>query len=173
VNTMQTEALYKIAAEFAGLSLSDTVIDAYCGIGTISLFIADKVKKVWGIEIVPEAISDARANALLNGITNVEFICGSSEEELAGLAGRVQPSVIFLDPPRKGCDRRVLSAAAQSGANRIVYISCDPATLARDVKILAAARYVVEKAQPVDMFAMTAHVETVVLLSKLKSTESI
>ena len=166
VNTPQTEALYKAAQEFAQLSPSDIVIDAYCGIGSIALFIADKVKKVWGIEIVPEAIADARVNAELNGIDNVEFICGSSEGELAWLAARVRPDVIFLDPPRKGCDRRVLSAAAQSGARRIVYISCDPATLARDVKLLAEGGYLAEKVQPVDMFGHTTHVESVCLLSR-------
>ena len=167
VNTPQTEVLYKTAAEFARLSLNDTVIDAYCGIGSISLFIADRVKKVWGIEITPEAIADARVNAELNGVENVEFLCGSTENELAGLAARVSPDVIFLDPPRKGCDRRVLSAAAQSGAERIIYISCDPATLARDVKIIAAMGYVAQKAQPVDMFAMTPHVETVVAMQRV------
>jgi len=166
VNTVQAEALYDIAAKLAELTENDVVIDAYCGIGSIALFIAERVKKVWGIDIVPEAIADARVNAELNGITNAEFICGSAEDDLDTLIVKARPDVIFLDPPRKGCDRRVLSAAAQSGARKIIYISCDPATLARDIKQLADEGYTAETAQPVDMFAQTGHVETVVVLQR-------
>jgi len=166
VNTAQTEALYKAAAEFAMLSPRDKVIDAYCGIGSISLYIAGKVKGAWGVEIDPVAIADARANALLNGIDNAEFICGAAEDELDRLAAEVRPDVIILDPPRKGCGKGVLSAAARSGASRIVYISCDPATLSRDIKSLAGEGFAAVKVQPVDMFAQTPHVECVCLLQK-------
>ena len=175
VNPIQTRELYRKALQYAGLHGTETVWDLYCGIGTISLFLAGQAGKVYGVEIVPPAIEDARKNARLNGIENAEFFVGRAEEVLPRKYREEQISadVIVVDPPRKGCDSAVLETMLQMRPKRIVYISCDPATLARDLKILCQGRYKLQKVQPVDMFPHTTHVETVVLLSKLNTKQHI
>ncbi len=166
VNPEQTEKLYQTALEFAGLSGEETVWDLYCGIGTISLFLAQRARKVYGVEIVPEAVQNARENARLNGIVNAEFFCGAAEEVVPKLAG--QADVVVVDPPRKGCDGVLLDTIAGMGPERIVYVSCDPGTLARDVKKLGEMGYGVKKVRAVDMFGQGGNVETVVMLSHKK-----
>ena len=167
VNPVQTEKLYQTAVDFAGLTGSELVSDLYCGAGTISLLLAKAARRVIGIEIVPQAILDAEENARLNGVANAEFHAAPSEELLPKLVSQgLRPDVIVLDPPRKGCEEAVLAAIAQAAPRRVVYVSCDPATLARDVKILCAQGYTPEACQPVDMFCWTGHVETVLALSK-------
>ena len=171
VNPEQTEKLYQTALEFAGLSGEETVWDLYCGIGTISLFLAQRARKVYGVEIVPEAVQNARENARLNGIVNAEFFCGAAEEVVPRLAGQADMAVV--DPPRKGCDGVLLDTIAGMGPERIVYVSCDPGTLARDVKKLGEMGYGVKKVRAVDMFGQGGNVETVCLLSKLHSDQHI
>lgn len=167
VNPVQTEKLYGTALEYAGLTGEEVVWDLYCGIGTISIFLAQKAKKVYGVEIVPQAIADARINAELNGISNVEFFVGKAEEVLPQQyeLNRVYADVIVVDPPRKGCDRVCLDTIIKMQPERVVYVSCDPATLARDLKYLGENGYRVERVRGVDMFCWSGHVETVVLLS--------
>jgi 23S rRNA (uracil1939-C5)-methyltransferase len=163
VNPIQTRVLYEKALDYAGLTGEETVIDAYCGVGTISLFLARKAKKVYGVEILPEAIEDARKNAELNGITNVEFAVGKAEEVMpAWKAQGLKPDVIVVDPPRKGCDPALLDTMLLMGPRRIVYVSCNPSTLARDLRILEDGGYRTVEVQPVDMFPQTTHVECVV-----------
>lgn len=170
VNPVQTEKLYGIALDYAGLTGEETVWDLYCGIGTISLFLAQKAKRVYGVEIVPQAIDDARNNARINHIHNASFYVGKAEEVLPqkykeeGIYG----DVIVVDPPRKGCEEAVLDTMVKMQPRRIVYVSCDSATLARDVKYLRKQGYELEKVRAVDMFPQTVHVETVVLMSKVK-----
>lgn len=166
VNPIQTRELYRKALQYAGLHGTETVWDLYCGIGTISLFLAGQAGHVYGVEIVPPAIEDARKNARLNGIENAEFFVGKAEEVLPRKYQEEQISadVIVVDPPRKGCDSAVLETMLKIRPKRIVYISCDPATLARDLKILCEGRYKLQKVQPVDMFPHTTHVENVALL---------
>lgn len=167
VNPTQTKVLYEQAINYAQIKEDDIVIDAYCGIGSISLFLAEKAKKVYGVEIVPEAIADAKANAQLNGIENVEFVVGKAETVMPKWKKEnLKPNVIVVDPPRKGCDETLLEAMIAMEPERIVYVSCNPATLARDLRILAAGGYRTEEVQPVDMFSQTYHVEAVALLSK-------
>jgi len=167
VNTPQAEVLYGAALDLAALTGAETALDLYCGIGTITLCLARRAKQVIGAEIVPEAISDARENARRNGIANVEFLCGDADQVAASLAaGGVRPDVITVDPPRKGLAEGVISSIAQMSPDRVVYVSCDPATLARDVKRFSAQGYRPVKAQAVDLFPRTPHVETVVLLSR-------
>lgn len=206
VNPVQTERLYGLALDYAGLTGRETVWDLYCGIGTISLFMAKRAKQVYGVEIVPEAIEDARENAYANGIENVQFYVGKAEEVLPafyeGVAGNEatvscegaagdgisttdkdkrrsaneqmrHPDVIVVDPPRKGCDERCLQTMLAMQPERIVYVSCDSATLARDLKVLCAGGYELKRARAVDQFGHSVHVETCVLLSKLKSTQHI
>ena len=215
VNPIQTEKLYSLALEYAGLSGRETVWDLYCGIGTISLFLAGWAKRVFGVEIVPQAIKDARENARRNGIANAEFFTGKAEEILpefyaqksgisgsctergfragfsaagdgaaekgAGEMGHVitrdeeflHPDVIVVDPPRKGCDEACLDTMLRMGPERIVYVSCDPATMARDLKILCEGGYEIKRVRGVDQFGMTVHVETVCLLSKLNVKQHI
>lgn len=170
VNSVQTEKLYGEALKAAMLTGEETVWDLYCGIGTISLFLAQKAKKVYGVELVPQAIENASSNARLNGIENVEFFVGRAEEVLPGEYEKNQAyaDVIVVDPPRKGCDGKLLDTMIQMKPKRIVYVSCDSATLARDVKYLTENGYELKFAQPVDMFPMSTHVETVVLLSHKK-----
>lgn len=165
VNPQQTEVLYGKAVEYAGLTGRETVIDAYCGIGTISLFLARRAARVYGIEVVPEAIEDARRNAWLNDVGNAEFLAGEVEEVLPDLAARgVRPDVVVVDPPRKGCEASVLETFVAMEPRRIVYVSCNPATMARDLAFLNERGYRPVEVQPVDMFPHTAHVECVVKL---------
>ncbi|SCP98886.1 23S rRNA (uracil(1939)-C(5))-methyltransferase RlmD [Anaerobium acetethylicum] len=168
INPVQTRKLYETALDYAGLTGNETVWDLYCGIGTISLFLAKKAKQVYGVEIVPEAIADAKSNAKLNGISNAEFYVGKAEEVLPEKYKNenIHADVIVVDPPRKGCEESLLETIVQMNPARVVYVSCDSATLARDLKYLCERGYGIEKVQPVDMFPMTVHVETVVLLSK-------
>lgn len=194
VNPKQTEKLYSTALEFAGLTGKESVWDLYCGIGTISLFLSQRAKKVYGVEIVPQAIDDAKNNAKINGITNAEFFVGKAEEVLPEFytdakknitkgfeaikpevpaakytdeADMLTPDVIVVDPPRKGCDEKCLDTMLKMEPQRIVYVSCDSATLARDLKILCKEKYELVKWQAFDQFSHTGHVETVCLLSKL------
>ncbi len=210
VNPVQTEKLYSLALEYAGLTGKETVWDLYCGIGTISLFLAGSAKKVYGVEVIPQAVKNARENAERNGIKNAEFFVGKAEEVLPEFYGRgdadgmaadgwaaggtaadgitadrqvsaamqtadvtentnmLHPDVIVVDPPRKGCDEVCLATMLKMQPERIVYVSCDPATLARDLKILCQGGYELKRARGVDQFGMTVHVETVCLLSNRK-----
>ena len=206
VNPVQTEKLYRKALEYAELTGNETVWDLYCGIGTISLLMATKARKVYGVEIVPQAIEDAKNNALRNSLNNAEFFVGKAEEvvpriydedmkkaenepvdskenskENSGLPDsasdesvmRINPDVVVVDPPRKGCDETLLDTIVKMNPKRIVYVSCDSATLARDLKYLVANGYEIARVQPVDQFAHTVHVETVVKLSLKKDTPKI
>ncbi len=168
VNPVQTERLYGKALEYAGLTGEETVWDLYCGIGTISLFLARKARKVYGVEIIPDAIEDARRNASLNGFTNTEFYVGKAEEVLPEKYEKegVRADVIVVDPPRKGCDETLLSTMVKMQPERIVYVSCDSATLARDLRYLCDNGYELKRVCPADMFPQTVHVETVVLLQR-------
>ena len=165
VNPTQTEILYNTGIEFAELTGKETIFDLYCGIGTIGIFASDKVKKVYGIEVIPEAIKDAQENAKINNIENTEFFVGEVENVLPKLIEERQlvADVIFIDPPRKGCDPTTLDTILKIEPKKIIYISCNPATLARDLKDLTK-KYEIKKVQPVDMFPYTSHVECVVLL---------
>lgn len=191
VNPKQTEVLYNKALEFAGLKGNESVWDMYCGIGTISLFLAKKAGKVYGVEIVPQAIEDAKNNAKINNIDNAEFFVGKAEEVVPEFYKKqtgvqsdndstdskeydmTRPDVVVVDPPRKGCDKKLLDTIVSMTPDRIVYVSCDSATLARDLKLLVEYGYKVEKVQPVDQFGNTVHVETVVKLSLKKDTPKI
>ena len=192
VNPKQTEKLYSTALAFAGLTGNENVWDLYCGIGTISLFLSQKAKQVYGVEIVPQAIEDAKNNAKLNGITNAQFFVGKAEEVLpqfyenakknekitddtasTGHTDMLRPDVIVVDPPRKGCDEKCLDTMLAMSPERIVYVSCDSATLARDLKILCEEKYELMKWQAFDQFSHTTHVETVVKLSLKKDTPKI
>ena len=175
VNPMQTQKLYAKALEYADLHGQETVWDLYCGIGTISLFLAQKAKFVRGVEIVPAAIENAKENAKLNGLENTEFFVGKAEEVLPREYKKngVYADVIVVDPPRKGCDETLLETMVEMNPERIVYVSCDSATLARDLKYLCERGYELRKVCPVDQFGMTVHVETVVLLSQQKPDDTI
>ena len=175
VNPMQTQKLYAKALEYADLHGQETVWDLYCGIGTISLFLAQKAKFVRGVEIVPAAIENAKENAKLNGLENTEFFVGKAEEVLPREYKKngVYADVIVVDPPRKGCDETLLETMVEMNPERIVYVSCDSATLARDLKYLCERGYELRKVCPVDQFGMTVHVETVVLLSQQKPDDHI
>ena len=168
VNPSETLKLYSVAIDALDIKPTDSVIDLYCGIGTISLLAAKRAKNVLGIEVVPSAIENAKANAIKNGITNAEFICGAVEDVIPKLLTSEEQNFtsLILDPPRKGADPKAIEAIIASGIPRIAYISCNPATLARDCKLLSSAGYALEQIRPVDMFPETEHVETVVLLSK-------
>lgn len=174
VNRVQAERLYAKAIEFAGLTGQETVLDLYCGAGTITLALSDHAKKVLGAEIVPEAIDDARENAARNGVKNAEFFCGDASDVAKKLAREnLRPDVITVDPPRKGLAADVVESIAEMQPGRVVYVSCDSATMARDVKRLADLGYTAQRACAVDMFPRADHIETVCLLSKLKSKEHI
>ena len=165
VNPMQTEVLYNKALEYAELTGKETVFDAYCGTGSITLFLSQKAKKVYGVEIVEPAIINARENAKMNNVSNTEFFVGKSEEVIPKLIKEgVKADVIVVDPPRKGCDIKLLKAIGETKPERVVYVSCDPSTLARDLKILDELGYKTEKVQPVDMFPQTAHIENIAKL---------
>lgn len=168
VNPVQTEKLYAKVLEYAELTGEETVMDLYCGIGSISLFLAQKAKKVIGVEIVAPAIDDALHNAELNGIKNVEFYVGKAEEVIPQLYKNqgITADIIVVDPPRKGCDEKLLKTIAQIAPKKIIYVSCDPSTLARDLNYLNEHGYRVEKVQPVDMFPQTTHVECVLSMIK-------
>ena len=167
VNPIQTEVLYNKALEYANLTGNEVVFDAYCGTGTISLFLSQKAKKVYGVEIIDEAIIKARENAVENNVDNVEFFTGKCEEIIPEIINKgVKADVVVVDPPRKGCEESLLHAITEINPKRIVYVSCDPATLARDLKILRELGYMAEEVTPVDMFPHTSHVETVVLLQR-------
>ncbi|GAF08759.1 23S rRNA (uracil(1939)-C(5))-methyltransferase RlmD [Paenibacillus pini] len=169
VNPAQTEVLYGKTVEYAGLSGQETVIDAYCGIGTISLFLAQHAKHVYGVEIVPEAIEDARANAQLNDMNNVEFEVGASEVVIPRWKQQgIEADVIVVDPPRKGCDPQLLETILEMKPERVVYVSCNPSTLARDLRVLEDGGYRTVEVQPVDMFPHTVHVESVAVLYRIE-----
>ena len=179
VNPVQTEKLYSLALEYAGLTGQEVVWDLYCGIGTISLFLAQAAKHVYGVEIVPEAIADARENAKNNQMDNATFYVGKAEEVLPQWVNEhkkdgdegLHPDVIVVDPPRKGCDEKCLETMVTMAPERIVYVSCDSATLARDLKYLQENGYEVTRVRPVDQFCHSMHVETVVLLSPKNQTD--
>jgi 23S rRNA (uracil1939-C5)-methyltransferase len=176
VNPVQTKVLYDKALEYADLKGDEIVWDMYCGIGTISLFLAQKAKKVYGVEIVPDAIVDAEKNAEINHFTNTEFFVGKAEEVVPEKYGtgdsEYKADVVVVDPPRKGCDEVLLDTLARMSPQRIVYVSCDPATLARDIKILSEKGYSLKKAAVVDQFCHSVHVETCALLVKVSDSEA-
>ncbi|MEW8974442.1 MAG: 23S rRNA (uracil(1939)-C(5))-methyltransferase RlmD [Tissierellaceae bacterium] len=166
VNRSQAEVLYNKAVEYLDLDRDDIVYDLYCGIGTISLYIASQAKKVYGIEIVKEAIEDAKENAKLNKVENAEFIVGKAEEVFPKMLEQgIKANKLVLDPPRKGCEREVLEAIAKLKPEKMVYVSCNSATMARDVKYLVENGYKIDKVQPVDMFPQTSHVESIILMT--------
>ena len=174
VNPVQTEKLYGLALEYADLHGEETVWDLYCGIGTISLFLAQKAKQVYGVEIIPQAIENAKRNAVKNGIENAEFFVGKSEEvlpefyEKEAAAGRkAHADVIVVDPPRKGCDEKLLDTIVKMAPDRVVYVSCDSATLARDLKILCEQGYELKRVRAVDQFCHTVHTEAVCCLHRV------
>ena len=179
VNPVQTEKLYGLALEYAGLKGNEIVWDLYCGIGTISLFLAQKAKKVYGVEIVPQAIDDARNNAKINGIENAEFFVGKAEEVLPEYYARYEKEhgekayadVIVVDPPRKGCDETLLDTMVEMKPERIVYVSCDSATLARDLKYLCERGYEIQRVKPVDQFPHTVHVEVIIKMQLVGKDE--
>ncbi|WP_297130613.1 23S rRNA (uracil(1939)-C(5))-methyltransferase RlmD [Terrisporobacter sp.] len=167
VNPVQTEVLYNKALEYANLGENDTVFDIYCGIGTISLFLAQKAKKVYGIEIVEEAIKDAKRNAEINKLDNVEFYVGKAEEVVPKMYKQgKRANVVVVDPPRKGCDEKVLDTIVSMQPDRVVYVSCNPSTLARDLNYLNEKGYKCKEVQPVDMFPHSVHIENVALIVK-------
>lgn len=177
VNPVQTEKLYSLVLEYADLTGEEIIWDLYCGIGTISLFLAGSARRVYGVEVVPEAVEDARENAVLNGIENAVFFQGRAEEVFSAYAkgqlpeaGEAEPvDVVVVDPPRKGCDPLCLETILAMSPKRVVYVSCDPATLARDLRILCEGGYELRRVRPVDQFCQGMHVETVVLMSQVKN----
>lgn len=170
VNPVQTEKLYSLVLEYAGLTGKETIWDLYCGIGTISLFLADQAEKVFGVEVIPQAVKDAEENAARNGIQNAKFFVGKAEEVLPEFYekseedGMGHPDVIVVDPPRKGCDEACLDTMLKMRPERIVYVSCDSATLARDLKILCDGGYEIRRVRGVDQFGMTVHVEVIIMM---------
>ena len=169
VNTGMAEKLYQTAIDFAALKEDDVVIDAYSGIGTIGLSVAKHVKEVYGVEVIPEAVENSKKNAQLNHISNAHYVCDTAENAMKNwLKEGIQPSVILVDPPRKGLTESFIKASSQTGADRIAYISCNVATMARDIKLYRELGYELKKVQPVDLFPQTHHVECVVLLQRKK-----
>ncbi len=167
VNRDQAERLYSIAADFADMKKYEILLDMYCGTGTIGLSMADRCNKLIGVEIVPQAIDDAKKNVVFNAVVNAEFICSDAAMAAQKMKDDgISPDCIILDPPRKGCDSELIGTVAEMSPKRIVYVSCDPATLARDIKLFSEKGYKADKAVPVDMFPRTTHVETVVLMSR-------
>lgn len=172
VNPIQTEVLYNKALEYANLSGNETVFDLYCGIGTISLFLSEKAKKVIGVEVVPDAIADAKRNAELNRIENVEFLVGEAETVIPELYKEgTRADVVVVDPPRKGCEESLLKTLVEMQPKRIVYVSCNPSTLARDIKFLCGNGFEVNCVQPVDMFPFSYHVEAIILMTRCGSED--
>lgn len=169
VNRDQAEKLYAIAKDYANLNKNQIVLDLYCGTGTVGLSMADKAKKIIGVEIIPQAINDARVNAMINNIKNSEFICSDATKAVEILKSKgIKPDVVILDPPRKGCELKLIEAVSEMNPIKVIYISCDPATLARDLNIFNGFKYTPIKATSVDLFPRTKHVETVCLLKKSK-----
>ena len=168
VNPVQTKKLYDIALDYADLHGNEVVWDLYCGIGTISLFLAEKAKQVYGVEIIPQAIEDAKTNAKINNINNVEFFVGAAEEVLPRKykEENIKADIIVVDPPRKGCEQSLLDTILKIAPKKVVYVSCDPATLARDLKYLCEKEYELKKVRAVDQFGHSVHIETVALLCK-------
>ncbi len=167
VNTCQAQSLYTIAGDLADLKGDETLLDLYCGTGTIGLSLAKRVKKLIGVEVIPEAVENARENAKINGIENADFICADASVAAEKLKNEnISPDVIILDPPRKGCDESLINTVCSMEPEKIVYISCDPATLARDLKIFKELGFTTDFVQPVDMFPRTAHVECAALLKR-------
>jgi len=168
VNPQQTEKLYQMAIDKAGLTGAETVIDAYCGIGTISLALAKHAKQVYGVDIVPEAIEDAKVNAQKNHLTNVDFFVDKAEDQMIQWqASGVKPDIVVVDPPRKGLAETLIESTAKMGPKKVVYVSCNPATLVRDVQLFQDLGYVIDgPIQPVDQFPQTPHVESVTVLVK-------
>ena len=166
VNTPQTEVLYRTVWEFSGFTMNDTIFDIYCGVGTISLFMARDVRKVIGVESIPQAVDDAKRNALLNRIFNADFLTGKAEEVIPDLVNNkgVRADIVIVDPPRKGCDKALLDTIIQMRPKRLVYVSCDPKSLARDLRYLQDNGFKTKHVQPVDMFPHTVHVESVALV---------
>ena len=179
VNSLQMEKLYATVLEFADLKGSETVFDLYCGVGTIGLYCAQKAGYVWGIEAEKSAVADANRNAVLNGIVNIQFLCGRAEEEIVPLIMRLREErrqtadLVIVDPPRAGCRPELLEAILDAAPEKIIYVSCDPGTLARDLAYLTADKYEIRRIRPVDQFCHSVHVETVVLLSKLNTKQHI
>lgn len=170
VNARQTEKLYRVARDFAGLTGGEILVDAYCGVGTIGQYMADECKEVIGFEIVPEAVENAKHNARRNALSNCRYLVGDANTLFVQLLSQgVSPDVVVVDPPRKGVEAGFIQAAGKSGAKRIVYVSCNPGTLARDVALFRAVGYQAIAAQPVDMFPQTTHVECVVLMSRVEN----
>ena len=170
INPVQTEVLYRTAVDFAALTGGETVLDAYCGIGTIGITASDRAKQIVGVELNRDAVKDAIGNAKLNGLKNCWFTAGDAGEYMQRMVqDGHRPDVVFLDPPRAGSDERFLKSLLKAAPDRVVYVSCDPETLARDLKVLTAGGYQVRRIQPVDMFPWTEHIENVVLLQKLNS----
>lgn len=168
VNPVQTVKLYQKAVEFAGLTGKETVFDLYCGIGTISLFLAEQAREVIGVEVIQEAVESANKNAKLNNISNAKFYCGAAEEIVPKLYNEgIKADIVVVDPPRKGCDSTLLETMVKMQPQKIVYVSCNPSTLARDLKYLSANSYNIKEVQPIDLFPWTEHVESVVLITKL------
>ncbi|HCW73037.1 MAG TPA: 23S rRNA (uracil(1939)-C(5))-methyltransferase RlmD [Clostridiaceae bacterium] len=166
VNPVQTEVMYEKALEYAGLTGEETVFDCYCGAGTISLFLSQKAKKVYGIEIVPQAIEDAKVNAMENHVENVEFLVGKSEEVIVDLINSgIKADIVVVDPPRKGCDIRLLEAIKEIAPEKVVYVSCDPGSLGRDLGILESFGFRTEKVTPIDNFPNSYHVESIILMT--------
>ncbi|MDN5317358.1 MAG: rRNA (uracil1939-C5)-methyltransferase [Thermoanaerobacterium sp.] len=169
VNPVQTKVLYEKALEYADLKGDETVFDVYCGIGTISIFFAEHARKVYGIEVIPDAVEDARRNAAINGVDNAEFIAGKAEDVMKDLCNKgLKPDVVVFDPPRKGLDKDVVEASIKMNPEKIIYVSCNPTTLARDLRIFEDNGYKTKKVQPVDMFPYTYHVECVTLMSRVE-----
>ena len=166
VNSEQCEKLYEIAGKYAALTGEERLVDVYCGIGSIALSISDGAREIYGFEIVPQAVENAKENASINGIPNAEFFCSDAADALKRIRDKGKIDVAVLDPPRKGCDEKLISDVVRAAPERIVYVSCDPATLARDLQIFSRSGYSVEKITPVDMFPRTAHVESVVLITR-------
>ena len=167
VNHDSAENLYGIAAEFAALTGTETLLDLFCGAGTIGLSMARRCKKLIGVEIVPQAVENAKKNAARSGIANAEFFCADAGEAASRLAEQgIRPDVVVLDPPRKGCDQQVIDAVVSMSPSRVVMVSCNPATMARDCKEFQRQGYFVQRVKGVDMFPRTGHVETILLLSK-------
>ncbi len=165
VSPVQTKKLYDKVLEYSALTGVEEVWDLYCGIGTIGLYLSRHAKSVFGVEVVPQAIEDARVNVMLNGITNADFEVGKVEDIIETI-DRTTPDVVVVDPPRKGCDIKCIESMLKLQPKRIIYVSCNPSTLARDLKILCEDKYTLTKATPVDMFPQTGHVETVAMLDR-------